>query len=160
MTLIDDPRHRLNADGTARLSMEQAKAILDLRLQRLTALGREEISEELDKMAAEINEYLDILRSRARVQAIIKTELAEVKSQFSTPRRDWPRTERTARGNRSASLWTVTTTVTSGRSAGRPLTLVPDSQIFTERWMCASLVSPPWTGGCPGDATSTSWANH
>ena len=44
ITLIDDPRHRLAADGTARLSMEQAKAILDLRLQRLTALGREEIS--------------------------------------------------------------------------------------------------------------------
>jgi DNA gyrase subunit A len=87
ITLIDDPRHRLNADGTARLSIEQAKAILDLRLQRLTALGREEISEELDKLAGEINDYLDILRSRARVQAIIKTELADVKSEFSTPRR-------------------------------------------------------------------------
>jgi DNA gyrase subunit A len=87
ITLIDDPRHRLNADGTARLSMEQARAILDLRLQRLTALGREEISEELDKLAVEINDYLDILRSRARVQAIIKNELAEVKSEFGTPRR-------------------------------------------------------------------------
>jgi DNA gyrase subunit A len=87
ITLIDDPRHRLAEDGTARLSMEQAKAILDLRLQRLTALGREEISEELDKLAVEINDYLDILRSRARVQAIIKTELAEVKSEFATPRR-------------------------------------------------------------------------
>ncbi len=54
ITLIDDPRHRLNADGTARLSMEQARAILDLRLQRLTALGREEIGEELDKLAVEI----------------------------------------------------------------------------------------------------------
>src|SRR4029079_7901592 len=87
ITLIDDTRHRLNADATARLSMEQAKAILDLRLQRLTALGREEISEELDKLAGEINDYLDILRSRARVQAIIKSELAEVKSEFSTPRK-------------------------------------------------------------------------
>ena len=87
ITLIDDPRHRLNADGTARLSMEQAKAILDLRLQRLTALGREEISEELDKLAVEIADYLDILRSRARVQAIIKNELAEVKSEFATPRK-------------------------------------------------------------------------
>ena len=87
ITLIDDPRHRLNADGTARLSMEQAKAILDLRLQRLTALGREEISQELDKLAVEINDYLDILRSRARVQAIVKTELAEVKSEFATPRK-------------------------------------------------------------------------
>jgi DNA gyrase subunit A len=87
ITLIDDPRHRLAEDGTARLSFEQAKAILDLRLARLTALGREEISEELDKLAVEIADYLDILRSRARVQAIIKTELADVKSEFATPRK-------------------------------------------------------------------------
>ncbi|HTB00414.1 MAG TPA: DNA gyrase subunit A [Bradyrhizobium sp.] len=87
ITLIDDPRHRLNPDGTARLSMEQAKAILDLRLQRLTALGREEIGEELDKLAVEIADYLDILRSRARVQAIIKTELTDVKNEFATPRK-------------------------------------------------------------------------
>ncbi len=87
ITLIDDPRHRMAADGTARLSLEQAKAILELRLQRLTALGREEISEELDKLAGEISDYLDILRSRARVQAIIKTELTEVKDEFATPRK-------------------------------------------------------------------------
>jgi DNA gyrase subunit A len=87
MTLIDDPRHRIAEDGTARLSMEQAKAILDLRLQRLTALGREEISEELDKLAGEIADYLEILRSRARVQAIVKAELAEVKDEFATPRK-------------------------------------------------------------------------
>jgi DNA gyrase subunit A len=87
ITLIDDPRHRLAEDGTARLSMEQAKAILDLRLQRLTALGREEISEELDKLAVEIADYLDILRSRARIQSIIKTELSAIKSEFATPRK-------------------------------------------------------------------------
>jgi DNA gyrase subunit A len=87
ITLIDDPRHRLNPDGTARLSLAQAQAILDLRLARLTALGREEISEELDKLAVEIADYLDILRSRARVQAIVKTELAEVKDEFATPRK-------------------------------------------------------------------------
>jgi DNA gyrase subunit A len=87
ITLIDDPRHRMAADGTARLSMEQARAILDLRLQRLTALGREEISEELDKLAVEIEDFLEILRSRARVQAIVKTELAEVKDEFATPRK-------------------------------------------------------------------------
>src|SRR6202008_4435397 len=87
ITLIDDPRHRLAEDGTARLSFEQAKAILDLRLQRLTALGREEISEELDKLALEIKDYLDILRSRARVQGIVKTELAEIKEEVATPRR-------------------------------------------------------------------------
>jgi DNA gyrase subunit A len=87
ITLIDDPRHRINPDGTARLSMEQAKAILDLRLQRLTALGRDEIAEELDKLAAEIADYLEILRSRARVQGIVKDELVAVKQEFATPRR-------------------------------------------------------------------------
>ncbi|RYX94949.1 MAG: DNA gyrase subunit A [Bradyrhizobiaceae bacterium] len=87
ITLIDDPRHRLEEDGTARLSFEQAKAILDLRLARLTALGREEISEELDKLAIEIADYLEILRSRARVQTIIKDELGAVKSEFATPRK-------------------------------------------------------------------------
>jgi DNA gyrase subunit A len=87
ITLIDDPRHRVSEDGTARLSLEQAKAILDLRLQRLTALGREEISEELTKLATEIADYLDILRSRARIQSIIKDELTAVKDEFATPRR-------------------------------------------------------------------------
>jgi DNA gyrase subunit A len=85
--LIDDPRHRVSDAGTTRLSAEQAQAILDLRLQRLTALGRDEIKEELDKLAAEIADYLEILRSRARIQSIIKDELAEVRKQFATPRR-------------------------------------------------------------------------
>jgi DNA gyrase subunit A len=87
ITLIDDPRHRIHEDGTTRLSFEQAKAILDLRLQRLTALGREEIAKELDELAVKIADYLDILRSRARIQAIVKTELAEVKEKFATPRK-------------------------------------------------------------------------
>jgi len=85
--LIDDPRHRVADDGTTRLSAEQAQAILDLRLQRLTALGRDEIREELDKLAAEIADYLEILRSRARIQGIIKDELAKVRTEFATPRR-------------------------------------------------------------------------
>ena len=87
MVLIDDPRHRIAADGTARLSLEQAKAILDLRLQRLTALGRDEIAEELETLRAQITDYLDILRSRARIQTIVKDELNAVKSAFATPRR-------------------------------------------------------------------------
>jgi DNA gyrase subunit A len=85
--LIDDPRHKVSPDGTYKLSDAQARAILDLRLQRLTALGRDEIKEELDKLAAEISDYLDILRSRARIQTIVKEELAEAKKQFATPRR-------------------------------------------------------------------------
>jgi DNA gyrase subunit A len=87
MELIDDPRHRIAPDGTARLSAEQARAILDLRLQRLTALGRDEIAAELDKLAEEIADYLDILRSRARIVAIVKDELAKVRADFATPRR-------------------------------------------------------------------------
>ena len=62
IALIADPRHNLNADGTYRLSDEQARAIIELRLARLTALGRDEIAEELEKLALEIAEYLEILR--------------------------------------------------------------------------------------------------
>jgi DNA gyrase subunit A len=87
IALIADPRHRLNGDGTYRLSDEQARAILDLRLQRLTQLGLEEITVELEKLAAEIKDYLDILGSRARIQAIIRSELSSVRADFATPRR-------------------------------------------------------------------------
>ncbi|MCS0496973.1 DNA gyrase subunit A [Ancylobacter sp. MQZ15Z-1] len=87
IALIDDPRHKLAEDGTYRLSAEQARAILDLRLQRLTALGRDEIADELDKIAVEIRDYLDILGSRERIRSIVKSELVEVKEQFGTPRR-------------------------------------------------------------------------
>src|SRR5438034_2799415 len=87
IALIADPRHRLNADDTYKLSEEQARAILELRLQRLTALGREEVAEELEKLAKEISDYLEILRSRARVLTIIKDELAAIKAEFTTPRR-------------------------------------------------------------------------
>ncbi|MCU0955546.1 MAG: DNA gyrase subunit A [Hyphomicrobium sp.] len=85
--LIADPRHRLAADETYRLSEEQAKAILELRLARLTALGRDEIADELKKLATEIRDYLDILSSRARIFDIIRTELTDIKTQFSTPRK-------------------------------------------------------------------------
>jgi DNA gyrase subunit A len=85
--LIADPRHQLREDGTYKLSEEQARAILDLRLQRLTALGRDEISDELEKLGAEITDYLEILRSRPRVQEIIHSELIAVKEEFATPRR-------------------------------------------------------------------------
>jgi DNA gyrase subunit A len=85
--LIDDPRHEMNDDGTYNLSEEQARAILDLRLQRLTALGRDEISEELNQLAEEIKGYLEILASRERVLEIIRNELIEIKTAYATPRR-------------------------------------------------------------------------
>ena len=87
VALIDDPRHGLEEDGTYRLSEEQARAILDLRLQRLTALGRDEIDSELEKLAASIRDYLDILSSRIRIMTIIKDELTEISEEFATPRR-------------------------------------------------------------------------
>lgn len=87
ITLIADPRSILLDDGNIQLTDEQAKAILELRLLRLTGLGMEEITSEAEKLAAQITDLLDILRSRARVQDIIKEELSEIREQFSTPRR-------------------------------------------------------------------------
>jgi DNA gyrase subunit A len=87
IALIDDPRYRLAENNTYRLSDAQARAILELRLARLTALGRDEIADELNKLGAEIRDYLEILRSRVRVQTIIKEELAAIRAEFATPRR-------------------------------------------------------------------------
>jgi DNA gyrase subunit A len=87
IALIADPRHALDQNGEIRLSETQARAILDLRLQRLTALGRDEIADALNKLAAEIEDYLDILRSRARLFGIIKDEMLAVKAAHATPRR-------------------------------------------------------------------------
>ncbi|PZU20675.1 MAG: DNA gyrase subunit A [Shinella sp.] len=85
--LIDDPRHKLNEDGTYNLSEEQARAILELRLARLTALGRDEIGDELNKIGDEIKDYLEILSSRLRIMTIVKDEMRAVRDEFGTPRR-------------------------------------------------------------------------
>ena len=85
--LIDDPTHTINEDGTYNLSEIQARAILDLRLQRLTALGVREVTDELQELAGKITDYLDILRSRDRIMRIISDELAEVRQLFAVPRR-------------------------------------------------------------------------
>ena len=87
VALVADPRHALQEDGTLTLSEEQARGILELRLQRLTALGRDEIGDELKGLAVKITDYLDILRSRERVMEIITTELREVREEFAVPRR-------------------------------------------------------------------------
>jgi DNA gyrase subunit A len=87
ITLIADPRHVLQEDGTYRLSEAQARAILELRLARLTALGRDEIAESLNKLAAEIADLLDILGSRLRIFDIIRGELTAIRTAFATPRR-------------------------------------------------------------------------
>lgn len=85
--LIDDPTHTMNEDGTYHLSETQARAILELRLQRLTQLGVKEVTDELESLAAKIKDYLDILRSRSRIMSIISDELREVREDFAVPRR-------------------------------------------------------------------------
>jgi DNA gyrase subunit A len=87
VALIADPRHSIDEDGNCRLSEAQARAILELRLQRLTALGRDEIAENLNKLAVEIADYLEILRSRERLFGIVKDEMLAVKTAHAVPRR-------------------------------------------------------------------------
>ncbi|WP_138465021.1 DNA gyrase subunit A [Poseidonocella sp. HB161398] len=91
--LIDDPTHTMNDDRTYNLSETQARAILELRLQRLTQLGVKEVTDELEELAAKIREYLEILRSRERIMGIISDELRTVREAFAVPRRteivDW-----------------------------------------------------------------------
>jgi DNA gyrase subunit A len=85
--LIDEPGRSVAEDGTYRLSEAQARAILDLRLQRLTGLERDKIAEELQELAKSILDFLDILESRKRRLDILRSELTEVKTEFATPRR-------------------------------------------------------------------------
>jgi len=93
IALIDDPTHTANDDGTYNLSEAQARAILELRLQRLTQIGVKEVTDELEELAGKIKEYLEILGSRERILGIISDELREVREQFAVPRRteivDW-----------------------------------------------------------------------
>jgi len=84
--LIDEPGHRV-VDGTYRLSEIQAKAILDLRLHRLTGLERDKIAGELTEIGAQIAEYLHILGSRQRLYEVLRQELVDMRTQFATPRR-------------------------------------------------------------------------
>ncbi len=93
IALIDDPTHTANEDGTYNLSEIQARAILELRLQRLTQIGVKEVTDELEELAGKIREYLEILGSRDRIMGIISDELKEVRDLFAVPRRteivDW-----------------------------------------------------------------------
>ena len=93
IALIDDPTHTANDDGTYNLSEAQARAILELRLQRLTQIGVKEVTDELEELAGKIKDYLEILSSRERIMNIIGDELREVRDNFAVPRRteivDW-----------------------------------------------------------------------
>ena len=93
IALIDDPTHKINDDGSYNLSETQVRAILELRLQRLTQIGVKEVTDELEALSFKIKDYLEILASRSKIMSIIAGELNEVKEQFSPPRRteiiDW-----------------------------------------------------------------------
>ncbi|VAW07543.1 DNA gyrase subunit A [hydrothermal vent metagenome] len=84
--LINEPGREV-VDGKYKLSEKQVRAILELRLHRLTALGRDDIGGELKLLAGEIEDYIDILRSRERLFDIMRTEFVEYREQFATPRR-------------------------------------------------------------------------
>ncbi|MGH1399088.1 MAG: DNA gyrase subunit A [Alphaproteobacteria bacterium] len=85
--LIDDPEHPLDEAGTYQMSELQAKAILDLRLHKLTGLERDKIAGELREITDRIAEYLEILANREKLLAVLVEELQEVKQKFGTPRR-------------------------------------------------------------------------
>nr|WP_233205100.1 DNA gyrase subunit A [Alkalicaulis satelles] len=87
VALVADPRSVILDDNTIRLTEEQARAILDLRLNRLTALGRDEISDEAEKLAVQIADLLDILKSPVRIREIIRDELTAARDAFAVPRR-------------------------------------------------------------------------
>jgi DNA gyrase subunit A len=85
--LIGDPRQSVTPHGTCRLTDEQARAILDLRLQRLTALERDKIADELKGIVEQIKEHIRILQDPVRLREVLATELKAIRAQFATPRR-------------------------------------------------------------------------
>lgn len=87
IALIDDPDYPVSEKGTYKMSEIQAKAILDLRLHRLTGLERDKIGDELKEVCTQIKEYLEILASREKLLTLLKNELITVKTQFGTPRK-------------------------------------------------------------------------
>ena len=86
IALLDEPGHRVE-NGKYRLSEIQAKAILELRLHRLTGLERDKIGAELRELGGEIERYLAILASRQELYKIVRQELVAMKEKFSNPRR-------------------------------------------------------------------------
>lgn len=84
--LIDDPGHEV-VEGKYRLSEAQARAILELRLQRLTGLERSKLVEETEELGAKITDYLEILGSRPRLLDVLRGELRATREANADPRR-------------------------------------------------------------------------
>ena len=87
IALIDDIEHVVDEKGNYKMSEAQARAILELRLHRLTGLERDKIGAELKEITDKIAEYLAILGSREKLLEVLVAELMEVKEKFNTPRR-------------------------------------------------------------------------
>ncbi len=87
IALVDEPGRGVDEDGNYAFSEEQARAILELRLHRLTGLERDKIAEDLNALVDEIREYLSILESRDKLYDMLRAELLEMKEQFAHPRR-------------------------------------------------------------------------
>jgi DNA gyrase subunit A len=87
IALIAEPGREVSAEGTYKLSEAQARAILELRLQRLTGLERDKIAEELTEVARMIEGYLELLGDRDKLFALMREELLVIRQQFATPRR-------------------------------------------------------------------------
>ncbi len=86
LALIDEPGNIITEAGTVRLTEEQARGILDLRLQRLTGLEREKIQQEMTEVGAKIRDLLEILGSHVRRVEVMRGELAEARKEIGTPR--------------------------------------------------------------------------
>ena len=86
LALIDEPGNVIAPDGTVRLTEEQARGILELRLQRLTGLEREKIQAEMTEVAGKIRELLDILGSRIRRMEVMTEELTAARKEIASPR--------------------------------------------------------------------------
>ena len=87
LELIDDERNQLAPGNTVRLTEEQARGILELRLQRLTGLEREKISGEMGEVSARISDLLSVIASRPRRMDVMRAELIEVRTDIASPRR-------------------------------------------------------------------------
>ena len=86
LALIDEPGNVITPEGTVRLTEEQARGILELRLARLTGLEREKIQEEMTEVAAKIRELLEILGSRPRRMEVMREELLKARAEIASPR--------------------------------------------------------------------------
>jgi len=83
--LVDD-KAIIGADGKIHLTEAQAKAILEMRLQRLTTMEKDKLEADLTELSKEITEYIDILSSREKLLSILKSELLKVREDYATPR--------------------------------------------------------------------------